>query len=78
MRQIVGFDNFRIKCQNFISWPVVEWGSVTTTGIENTNNPKGEITKITNILGQKTKERTNTPLLYRYENGKIEKRIIIE
>ena len=79
LRQIVGFNNFRIQCQNFISWPVVEWGSVTNpnTIIEHPSE-KGKLLNITNILGKKTKEKTNTPLFYKYENGVVEKRIIIE
>jgi len=79
LRQIVGFDNFRIKCQNFISWPVVEWGSVTNpSAINEHNTPKGKLLNITNILGEQTIEKSNTPLFYKYENGKVEKKIIID
>lgn len=79
LRQIVGFDNFSIKCQNFISWPVVEWGSVTNpSAINEHNTAKGKLLNITNILGEKTIEKSNTPLFYKYENGKIEKKIIID
>lgn len=79
LRQIVGFNNFRIKCQNFISWPVVEWGSVTNpnTIIEHPSE-KGKLLNITNILGEKTQEKNNTPLFYKYENGVVEKKIIID
>lgn len=30
------------------------------------------------MIGQETKLTKNTPLLYQYENGTVEKRIIIE
>jgi hypothetical protein len=37
-----------------------------------------ELLKITNILGQSTKPKVNTPLFYIYDDGTIEKKIIIE
>jgi hypothetical protein len=39
--------------------------------------PKGLI-KITDILGRKTKPKTNTPLIEIYDDGTVEKRIVIE
>ena len=36
------------------------------------------LTKITNVLGQETKETKNKPLFYIYDDGTVEKRIIIE
>ena len=39
--------------------------------------PKGLI-KITDVLGKTTQATNNNPLFYIYENGKVEKRIIIE
>ena len=36
-----------------------------------------ELLKVTDILGRETKE-TNQPLLYIYDNGTVEKRIVIE
>jgi len=34
--------------------------------------------QITDLLGRDTKKLKNTPLFYRYDNGKVEKKIIIE
>ena len=78
LRQIVGFNNFRIKCQNFTLLPIVEWGSVTNPNSINEHaTEKGKLLNITNILGKKIQEQSNTPLFYQYENGKVEKKIII-
>jgi hypothetical protein len=51
----------------------------TTTNIYNIpiNTPKGELLNITDILGRKTKGK-NQPLFYIYDDGTVEKRIIIE
>ena len=79
LRQIVGFNNFRIKCQNSPSLPIVEWGSVTNPNSINEHaTEKGKLINITNILGEKTQEKTNAPLFYQYENGKVERKIIID
>jgi len=79
LRQIVGFNNFRIKCQNFTSLAVVEWGSTTTPNeIFEIESNKGKLLNITNILGEQTQEKTNTPLFYKYKNGMVEKKIIID
>jgi hypothetical protein len=53
-------------------------GYVTSSFTIPISTEKGEIQKITNYLGQETKPTKNTPLLYQYENGTIEKKIIIE
>ena len=37
-----------------------------------------ELIKITNMLGQETPYRKNTPLFYIYDDGTVEKRIVIE
>jgi hypothetical protein len=34
--------------------------------------------KVTTILGQSTKPKPNTPLLYIYDDGTVEKKIVIE
>jgi hypothetical protein len=39
--------------------------------------PKGLI-KITDVLGRTTTSKNNTPLFYLYDNGSVEKKIIIE
>jgi len=52
----------------------------TTTSNYNSpiNTLKGELLKITDILGRKTKPTNNTPLFYIFDDGTVEKRIIIE
>ena len=52
--------------------------TVTTTGILDIANNKKNLVKITDMLGQETPQRRNTPLFYIYDDGKVEKRIVIE
>ena len=52
--------------------------TVATTGIPDIVNSKSKLVKITNKLGQQTLYRRNTPLYYIYDDGKVEKKIIIE
>jgi hypothetical protein len=51
---------------------------VTTTGISDIANNKSNLIKITDMLGQETPYRKNTPLFYLYDDGTVEKRIAIE
>jgi hypothetical protein len=44
---------------------------------EKTNTAK-KLLRITNMLGQETPFRKNTPLFYNYDDGTVEKRIVIE
>jgi hypothetical protein len=44
---------------------------------EKTNTAK-KLLRITNMLGQETLYRKNTPLFYNYDDGTVEKRIVIE
>ncbi len=37
-----------------------------------------ELSKIINVLGKKSKPESNTPLFYIYENGTVEKKIILD
>ena len=83
LRQITGFKDFKITSIhpdiNNQCCPLVEWGSVTNPNliIEQTIE-KGKLLNITNILGEKTQEQSNTPLFYEYENGEVDKKIIID
>ena len=52
--------------------------TVTTTGIFNIANNKSNLVKITDMLGQETPYRKNTPLFYIYSDGKVEKKLIVE
>ena len=52
--------------------------TVTTTGISDITNTKSNLVKITDMLGQETPYRRNTPLFYIYDDGTVEKKIVIE
>ncbi len=49
-----------------------------TTGVINIRNTSKTLIKITDVLGQETTYRRNTALFYIYNDGTLEKRIIIE
>jgi len=49
--------------------------SIINIPIKSTNR---KLKSIRNLLGQKTKEEANTPLFYIFDDGTIEKKIIIE
>jgi hypothetical protein len=51
--------------------------SVIISSIEEINNTK-RLNKITDVLGRKTNGKHKTPLLYIYDDGTVEKRIVIE
>ena len=59
---------FSNNCSNFCS-------SITSLIQEHTTNK--ELLKVTDILGRETKQ-TNQPLFYIYDDGTVEKRIVIE
>ena len=46
--------------------------------VNETINLDRKIIKITDMLGQETPYRRNTPLFYIYDDGTVEKRIVIE
>jgi len=52
--------------------------TVTTTGILDVTHNKSNLFKTTNMLGQETLYRKKTLLFYLYDDGKVEKRIVIE
>ena len=58
--------------------------SIEPSTITNTNNPgiesstKGKLIQIFDIIGKKSISKKNTPLFYLYENGEVEKRIILD
>ena len=41
-------------------------------------NSVRKLNKITDILGRKSNQKKNTPLFYKYDDGTVEKKIIIE
>ena len=48
-----------------------------TTSIQEHSTNK-ELLKVTDLLGKETKGKKNKPLFYIYDDGTVEKRIIIE
>lgn len=53
-------------------------GSVTSVGDPSFNAQGKSLLKIVDVLGRETVPKANTPLFYIYENGRVEKRLIIE
>ena len=49
----------------------------TVSSIEEINNNR-KLVSIINVIGQESKEIYNTPLFYIYENGEVEKKIILK
>jgi hypothetical protein len=47
------------------------------TAIEENNSTK-QLLKITDVLGRESKPTPNVPLFYRYDDGTVEKRIVVE
>ena len=48
------------------------------SGILNVTNTEKFLVKITDVLGKETPFTRNTPLFYIYDDGTVEKRIVIE
>jgi hypothetical protein len=82
-------DNFGLYCINVddSSWSDNNWTidlwqyfsencSSTTSIQEHTSNKK--IQKVTDVLGREVNEKRNTPLFYIYNDGTVERKIIIE
>jgi hypothetical protein len=56
-----------------VSLPV----SIIVSSIEEMNSAR-KLNKITDVLGRKSKQKKNTPLFYKYDDGTVEKRITVE
>ena len=56
-----------------VSLPV----SIIVSSIKEMNATR-KLKKITDILGRKSKQKKNTPLFYKYDDGTVEKKLIIE
>ena len=56
----------------------IENNTITSTSNILINTPKGKLIKITDILGRETKRKKTQPLFYIYDDGTVEKQIIIE
>ena len=73
---------------DYVTWQTQNWTDIDnhsyfsqhcnyTTGIEETSSNKILI-KVTNVLGQEINPKNNTPLFYLFDDGTLEKRIVIE
>ena len=51
---------------------------ITISSVEETNTNNRKLTKITDILGRRIKQKINTPFIKIYDDGTVEKRIIME
>ena len=67
------------NCPNLTVWDEDSCSCInqSTSTIELYQN-KRELLKITNMFGQSTNEKKNTPLFYIYDDGSVEKKIILE
>ena len=68
------FDSNSVGCDSIVNLNL----TVTTTGISDITNNKSNLVKVTDMLGQETPYRRNTPLFYIYDDGTVEKKIIFE
>jgi len=51
---------------------------INNTGLEDISTSIKTLIKITDLLGRETKENNNVPLLYIYNDGTVEKKIVIQ
>ena len=84
------YGNSNLSCINVdnSTWSISNWTDIdpqhyfsnncsgATPIQEHTTNK--ELLKVTDLLGRETKEKTNQPLFYIYDDGTVEKRIVIE
>ncbi|MAW21242.1 MAG: zinc metalloprotease [Flavobacteriales bacterium] len=71
-RMLAAINNYR---QNMLNHNLCS----VPTSILNSNAKRKELIRVLNILGKETnKSKTNTPLFYIFDDGSVEKRIIIE
>jgi len=67
------------NCPNLTVWDEDSCSCINqSTSIFDLNQNKRILQKITNIFGQSTNEKKNTPLFYIYDDGTVEKKIILE
>ncbi len=60
--------------------PTYQYYSINCNSISNINHfyESKNILKVTDLLGREVKEKKNRPLIYLYDDGSVEKRIIIK
>ena len=52
--------------------------NVIISSIQDINNNNRRLTKITDVLGRESKQKSNVPLFYIFDDGTVKKKIIIE
>ena len=75
-----GVVKMEIVTNNIYRDTLIWYGQVNlSSNVENSNSKdQYKLIKITNILGQEIPYRKNTPIFYIYDDGTVEKKIIIE
>ena len=69
--------NWTVNNDCIDSWNTFSSNCGNTSVIDEINTTK-ELFKVTDLLGRETKGKKNEPLLYLYDDGTVEKRIIID
>ena len=57
---------------------LIATGLIQSTTINESNFTNKKLIKVVDILGREINEKQNTPLFYIYDDGTVEKKIIIE
>ena len=57
---------------------IINGSNSPTTVKDNLSEIQNPLIKIIDLLGRETREMKNQPLFYIYDNGKVEKKIILE
>ena len=70
--------NYTEQIQDFYDGILAIPCSTTTSVNDQAVTQKGKLIKIIDVLGRKTKGTKNEPLFYIYDDGTVEKRIVIE
>ena len=82
------YGNLNLSCVEVddVAWSTTNWTMIDPQHYFSTNCPPSaiqehstnkELLKVTDLLGRETKQ-TNQPLLYIYDDGTVEKRMVIE
>ncbi|MBT6699977.1 MAG: hypothetical protein HOB15_06160, partial [Flavobacteriales bacterium] len=52
--------------------------NIIFNSVEDINSTTGTLTKITDVLGRESNEESNVPLFYIFDDGTVERKIIVE
>lgn len=67
-----------IGCETTTTWQDFIFAEYCNVGLNELTNKDRELIKITNLLGQETPYKPNTPLIYIYSDGTTEKKFVLE